>query len=208
MTNLPVTGVFSITATYGQQGKYWSAGHKGIDFVCENRDIYSTCDGVVRVKSYDSGGWGYYVSIGDDNGNRHIFCHLAKDSITVKVGDKVTRTTKIATMGSTGNSTGVHLHYQLNNANNVPINPCEYLGIPNEKGTYNSNDYAIKENEKMRFNDYESIAKWARPAVDKVSSLKIMNGDDSGNFNPKNNLTREEAAQIIYNLFQQGFIKE
>ena len=111
-------------------------------------------------------------------------------------------------MGSTGNSTGVHLHYQLNNANNVPINPCEYLGIPNEKGTYNSNDYAIKENEKMRFNDYESIAEWARPAVDKVSSLKIMNGDDSGNFNPKNNLPREEAAQIIYNLFQQGFVKE
>ena len=62
MTNLPITGAFSITATYGQTGIYWKNGHKGVDFVADNRNIYAPCDGTVRVVAYDSSGWGQYVS--------------------------------------------------------------------------------------------------------------------------------------------------
>lgn len=54
MTNLPVTGTFRITATYGQRGPYWKDGHKGIDFTDNNHTIYSTCYGTVRVVSYDA----------------------------------------------------------------------------------------------------------------------------------------------------------
>ena len=110
MTNLPITGIFSITATFGQKGSYWTNGHKGVDITCTNRDVYATCDGVVRVIAYDSGGWGQYVTIGESNGNIHIFCHLVNGSVKVKRGERVNRTTKIGIMGSTGNSTGVHLH--------------------------------------------------------------------------------------------------
>ena len=48
MTNLPVVDEFQITATYGQKGSYWANGHKGIDFVAENKNIYCTCDGVLN----------------------------------------------------------------------------------------------------------------------------------------------------------------
>ena len=203
MTNLPVTGVFSITATFGQTGKYWANGHKGLDIICANHNIYATCDGTVRVVAFDVNGWGQYVSIGDSAGNKHIFCHLVKGSVKVKVGQKVNRSTLIGTMGSTGNSTGTHLHYQINNSNNVPINPCPYLGVPNKKGTYNSKDFEIKENTDMTFKDEAKIASWAKKAVDYVSDRGIMVGDEKGNFNPTKSLTRQEAAMIISRILEK-----
>lgn len=203
MTNLPINGIFKITATFGQKGPYWANGHKGVDIVCANHNIYATCDGTVRVVAYDASGWGQYISIGDAEGRRHIFCHLVKGSVRVKVGDRVNRTTVIGTMGTTGNSSGIHLHYQLNSAANLPINPCPYLGIPNSKGTYNSANYELPEDDDMTFKDENKIAKWAKDAVDQVSDAGIMVGDDKGNFNPKKNLTREEAAMIIARLLKK-----
>lgn len=196
MTNLPIEGEFNITATYGQKGSYWADGHKGIDFTAKNKTIYATCDGTVRVVAYDESGWGQYVSIGDTNGNRYIFCHLVKGSVKVKEGQKVTRSTIIGTIGSSGNSTGVHLHFQMNDKNNVPMNPCKYLGVPNKKGSYNSKDFRIGE-DKMKFKDDAKISAWAKESVKKVSDAGIMVGDAKGNFNPKAYLTREEAAVII-----------
>lgn len=196
MTNLPITGKFTITAVYGQSGSYWKNGHKGIDFVADNKKIYSTCDGTVRVVAYDSGGWGNYVSVGDSEGRRHIFCHL--DSVNVKVGDKVTRTSVIGIMGRTGNVTGLHLHFQLNDKNNQPLDPTGYLGIPNKKGEYNSEDFKI-----MTFNDSNEIADWAKSAVEKVSEMGIMVGDDKGNFNPTVNITRQEFAVAIAKLLER-----
>lgn len=197
MTNLPISGTFNITATYGQQGKYWANGHQGIDITCSNKKIYATCDGIVRVVAYDANGWGQYVSVGDTNGNRHIFCHLEKDSVKVQVGQQVNRSTVIGMMGTSGNSTGVHLHYQMNNSNNQPINPCTYLGIPNKVGTYNSADYRIKEEEDMIFKDDAKISSWAKQAVDKVADAGLMVGDTKGNFNPKDSVTREQLAVIL-----------
>ncbi len=195
MTNLPITGQFKVTATFGEKGKYWANGHKGVDIVCDNRNIYATCDGVVRVVAYDSGGWGQYVTVGDDNGLIHIFCHLVNGSVLVKKGQRVDRLTKLGIMGNSGNSTGTHLHYQINK-DGTPINPCEHLGIPNEKGTYNSDDYQIGDNME-KYKDDNKIANWAKESVYKVQELGIMLGDETGNFNPKNPLTREEAAVII-----------
>ena len=203
MTNIPLTGIFKVTATFGQKGKYWANGHKGVDMICENKNIYATCNGTVRVVAFDESGWGQYVSIGDEAGNRHIFCHMVKGSVKVKVGQKVTRATVLGIMGTTGNSSGVHLHYQINNSNNVPVNPCPYMGIPNTKGTYNSKDYEIKDvNEDMTFKDENKIAKWAKEAVDYVSDAGIMVGDEKGNFNPTKNLTRQEFAVALERLMK------
>ena len=196
MTNLPISGTFQVTATYGQKGKYWANGHQGIDFVCSNKSIYATCDGTVRVVAYDASGWGQYVSIGDAEGRRHIFCHLVQGSVKVKVGQKVNRNTLIGTMGTSGNSSGVHLHYQINNANGVSINPCPYLGIPNAKGTYQSIDYQIEKT--VVFKDATQIASWAKAYVDKIAKAGVMSGDADGNFRPTAALTRAEVASIIY----------
>ena len=206
MTNLPISGEFSITATFGQTGKYWANGHKGVDIVCGNRDIYATCDATVRVIGYDSGGWGRYVTMIDANGDIHIFCHMVDESVLVTKGQKVNRKTKIGIMGTTGNSSGIHLHYQINR-NGQPINPCDHLGIPNQKGTYNSANYTIivasKEEEDMTFKDGANIAAWAKGAVDRVSDAGIMLGDKDEMFRPKANLTREEAAVMIDRLLEK-----
>ncbi len=199
MTNLPVTGDFQITAVYGQKGKYWANGHKGLDFVAADKRIFATCEGVVRTVAYDAGGWGQYVSIGDSEGRRHIFCHLVKGSVRVEKGDKVDRNTVIGTMGATGNVTGVHLHYQLQNGETV-IDPCGYLGIPNKVGNYNSKDYQIKEVNDMEFKDHKEIPAWAKDAVDEVSDKGLMVGDDLGNFNPNKPVTRAELAVVLARL--------
>lgn len=198
MTNLPITDDFTVTATYGQKGDYWVSGHQGIDIVAPNKTIYATCDGTVRVVNYDKGGWGRYVTIGDDNGLVHIFCHLENNSVRVKPGDKVNRTTVIGIMGTTGNSTGVHLHYQINR-NGVSINPCDHLGIPNKKGKYNSKNYEIREETNM-YKDDDKIAKWAKDSVYYAKDKGYMVGDADGNFRPKDPLTREEMAVILKKL--------
>lgn len=207
MTNLPVTNEFTITATYGQQGKYWVGGHQGIDIVAPNKAIYATCNGTVRVVNYDKGGWGRYVTVGDDNGLVHIFCHLENNSVRVKSGDKVNRTTVIGVMGTTGNSTGVHLHYQINR-NGVSINPCDHLGIPNQKGTYNGKDYELKESNDMTFNDDAKISKWAKDAVDNVTDLGLMSGVGNNEFDPKGTVTREQLAVVLNNALKKGYMKK
>ena len=193
MTNLPVTGFFRLTAVYGATGSHWADGHKGIDLVCDDRTVYATCCGRVRVVANDPSGWGVYVSVGDSEGRRHIFCHLAEGSVRVSVGELVTRESVIGTMGDTGNVTGVHLHYQLNGADGQPENPCPYLGIPNRVGGYDSADYRLR----LSYADENEISPWAKSAVTRVTEAGIMLGDENGMFAPKAFLTREQAAVAL-----------
>ena len=135
ITNLPTNGIFGVTAVFGQQGKYWKNGHKGIDIVGD-KTLYSICDGTVKVVGWDEDGWGRYVSI-EPKGFpriRFILCHMVKDSVKVKVGQKVTRTTVLGTMGTTGNSSGVHVHVEMR-IDNVSTDPTPYMGIKNEKAS-------------------------------------------------------------------------
>lgn len=197
MTKLPVTGPFSITATYGQTGSYWKKGHQGIDFTAPDHNIYATCNGTVRLIAFDEGGWGQYVSIGDDSGRRHIFCHMVKGSVRVKVGQRVTPLTVIGTMGATGNVTGLHLHYQLQQGETV-IDPAAYLGIPNRVGNYNSKNF--EEVEQVTFTDEKEIPSWAKSAVQKCAEKGWMKGDENGAFRPNDPLTRAEMAVILSRL--------
>lgn len=142
-TNLPVNGKFSITAAYGDVNpKLWKKGHLGID-ITGNKTIYSPVDGTVRIVDYDPKGYGYYVTIGDSKKRIHLLGHMAKGSIRVKPGDKVTRTTIIGTMGSTGNSTGIHLHYQINSSRGNPMDPSKWTHVPNKRGSYNASDFQV-----------------------------------------------------------------
>jgi hypothetical protein len=123
-------------------------------------------------------------------------------------------------MGATGNVTGRHLHFQINDKNNTPINPCSYLGIPNQKGTYNSNDYQIEEEspdtpkeeeDKMtqkEFNEMmtvylkelaaESASSWAKEDLAWAKKEGLINGDENGNQMPHKFLTREELAAVLH----------
>lgn len=138
---LPLKGKNKVTAYFKQRNrKLWKTfgWHTGIDFVGSN-DIYSTINGAVNNVAYDKS-FGNYVVIQESGSNRyHYFCHLEK--ALVSIGNVVKEgVTKIGIMGSTGNSTAKHLHYEIriNKAFNEKslVNPAQFLGIPNEKGEY------------------------------------------------------------------------
>lgn len=145
MTNLPVSGPFKITCTYHQLGKHWACGHHtGIDIVSNNKLVYGTCNGVVHRVGYDKYYGNFIVVYNNADDTYHWFCHLAK--CKVKIGDRINRTKVIGIMGSTGNSTGVHLHYEIRlscNKYDMTSNPAVYIGIPNKVGFYHSDNYQI-----------------------------------------------------------------
>ena len=142
-TNIPLTGGFRVTCEYKRKGN-WAAGwHTGIDLVGDSDIIYGSCDGVVSKIGTDKS-YGTYVTVKASDGKYHWFCHLSK--VTCKLGDKISRTTKIGVMGATGNATGKHLHFEIRNSSNKYADnsdPAAYMGIPNKVGSYNTSNYQI-----------------------------------------------------------------
>jgi murein DD-endopeptidase MepM/ murein hydrolase activator NlpD len=106
------------------QGQRWGRAHKGIDIARpSNRTIKAADNGKVVSAGYD-GGYGNKIVIDHQNGLRTVYAHL--DSISVSVGQTVSQGSAIGVMGSTGNSTGVHLHFEVYK-NGALQNPANYL---------------------------------------------------------------------------------
>lgn len=144
MTNLPFNGQFKVT-------NILTSSHPGIDLVgLSDTTVYGVCNGTVRSIKYLQDSYGTHVTVIDSaTGKIFIFAHLASVNSNLQVGSSVTRTTKIGVMGSTGNSTGPHLHLELRDSNYTYSTAhlqglIEYLGIPNAIGTYNSANYQIE----------------------------------------------------------------
>ncbi len=94
--------------------------HAGIDIAASmGTHIYSAFDGKVVFSGYDQ--WnGNYLKIQHENNIMTVYCHC--EALNVKKGDTVKAGEKIATVGSTGSSTGPHLHFELR-INNVSYDP-------------------------------------------------------------------------------------
>ncbi len=99
--------------------------HSGIDFVGpRNTEIYSTAKGNVTLVKHSRRGYGNEVVIDHGFGYSTRYAHL--NEILVKEGQKVERGELIGLMGSTGRSTGTHLHYEVR-LNNRPKNPLYFF---------------------------------------------------------------------------------
>ena len=135
----PFTGRFKVTSPFGLRSlseTYASKNHKGIDLVAtENKTVVSVTNGTVRRSQYQRG-YGNYVWVANEDGKGCIYAHLAKSY--VKVGQKVHPKTPIGLMGSTGHSTGPHLHFGVSTSQDYStshtkddywINPFAYLGV-------------------------------------------------------------------------------
>jgi murein DD-endopeptidase MepM/ murein hydrolase activator NlpD len=98
--------------------------HAGMDIDGERGEIVvAPANGIVTEAGW-KGGYGQMVEIDHGNGLKTRYGHLSK--IEVTAGDTLTRGQEIALIGSTGRSTGPHLHYELR-LNDRPINPRRFL---------------------------------------------------------------------------------
>ncbi|MEK3987619.1 peptidoglycan DD-metalloendopeptidase family protein [Paenibacillus sp. FSL K6-3166] len=100
--------------------------HNGVDMAApEGTDIKAAEDGVVIVAEW-WGGYGNTVIIDHGNNLWTLYPHIRNNGIKVKKGQMVKRGEKIAEVGSTGNSTGPHLHFEVR-IDGKPVNPMPYL---------------------------------------------------------------------------------
>jgi murein DD-endopeptidase MepM/ murein hydrolase activator NlpD len=98
--------------------------HSGFDIAnAKNTSIYATAFGTVKLCEWQAG-YGRLIIIDHGHGLCSYFGHLEK--ILIKPGEHVTRGQLIGLMGSTGTSTGTHLHYEIRK-NNQAISPAPYL---------------------------------------------------------------------------------
>ena len=118
-------------ATYKYVSCYFGGnGHRGTDYAAPGgTEIYAVSGGVVTAAAYHYS-WGYYVQVyhgKDDNGNSYstLYAHMNSAPI-VSVGDSVSKGQTLGYVGSTGNSTGNHLHLEMK-VNNVLVNVMNYL---------------------------------------------------------------------------------
>jgi murein DD-endopeptidase MepM/ murein hydrolase activator NlpD len=114
-------------STYWFEPRYGSYAHfhTGIDLVEPfGSPVFAADDGVVALVGSSSSGYGNYVVIAHSGGLDTLYGHLSTS--LVKVGQVVTQGTPVGLEGSTGNSTGAHVHFELR-INQVPVNPTLYL---------------------------------------------------------------------------------
>ena len=110
-------------ASYVSQGFWW--GHRALDIAASvGVPIYASDSGCVSYAGWSSAGYGYMVILNHGNGFQTLYGHMSQ--FYVDAGQCVNRGAVIGAMGSTGNSTGPHLHFEIR-VNGVPDNPYYYL---------------------------------------------------------------------------------
>ncbi|MDY4975817.1 MAG: M23 family metallopeptidase [Clostridia bacterium] len=106
-------------------GARWGTMHQGLDLANTlGSPIVASDGGKVIYSSYNMGGYGYLVIIDHENGYQTYYAHCSK--LLVNVGDRVCQGDTIALVGSTGDSTGPHCHFEVR-LNSIPQNPANYI---------------------------------------------------------------------------------
>lgn len=174
--------------------------HKGIDLVlwkgygvsCPvgaawDGTVVSVRDGVAGFDKVRSAGNRVTIDHGDGLVTKYF--HLKNGSIPVQVGDHVYAGQEIGYMGSTGYSTGAHLHFQLE-YNGEPIDPLPFiLGDGEEEEADQSVDATEMDN---------TPAAWAEDAVNWAIANGIIHGDENGNLHLHEPMTCERFLVLLY----------
>jgi murein DD-endopeptidase MepM/ murein hydrolase activator NlpD len=113
----------ALTSGYGWR---WGRMHKGIDIAnAIGTPILAAAAGVVTYAGWDEGGYGNLVEIEHPDGSMTRYGH--NNRILVRPGEQVEQGQQISEMGSTGNSTGPHLHFEIHPPGQEAVNPMAYL---------------------------------------------------------------------------------
>lgn len=200
---MPFQSGFYIASPYGLrkdpitgEENVW---HGGVDLVGNDRNVRAVSTGYVlqsRMVPQESGNktweWGNYVSIMGDDGIIVYYCHLEKR--LVEAHDRITAGETIGIEGTTGRSTGIHLHFEVRNAANIQQDPCKYLGIPNRQG------YEYDPPEPWE----EQSSPWAVEGVRWAVENGILRGDGKGDYRLKDSLIREEMCVLLWRTMGNG----
>ncbi len=169
-----------VTSPYGYRARFGRM-HKGIDLGIRNNDtIYAAFDGKVRLTAYERKGYGNYVILRHPNGLETVYGHLNKTLVkpdeTVRAGDP------IALGGSTGRSTGPHLHFETRFMG-YAINPAAIFDFANQ--TTHTDSYAFSKSTYTKGRNYapsNTLAQAEREnpykkAKSSRSTYKVKKGD-------------------------------
>lgn len=180
----PVTGAYS--------------NHNGVDVVGAGYTlalITAHTGGVVEFAGYNST-LGYHVNVRLSNGDMMQYCHMTK-SLQVSTGDTVKQGRVLGTMGSTGLSTGAHLHFGIKrNGEWIDPAPYFYSDYLEEEMTYEQFCEYMARYELARNSRF--VSDWAAEAWEKLSNEKVFDGTK-----PQAPLTRQEAAVVIDRLSKE-----
>ena len=100
--------------TVGTITQKFSWYHPGVDIASrQSPTIVASQGGTVITAGWNGGGYGNYVIVDHGNGYETLYAHMLNNSIVVKAGDRVKQGQKLGIMGSTGRSTGPHLHFEV-----------------------------------------------------------------------------------------------
>jgi len=125
----PLNSRYQVSSEFGKRfrnGKW--ENHTGIDLATNGAkpSVEATRTGKVIFAGWNKSGYGNLVKIDHGNGLQTWYAHLSE--IAVKVGDLVTEATRIGNVGSTGDSTGPHLHFEVR-VNGVAKNPRDFMAF-------------------------------------------------------------------------------
>ena len=118
---MPLEGTMRVTSNYGYRARY-RREHKGIDLALRTGDdVRAAFDGKVRIRGYERGGYGNYIVIRHPNGLETVYGHMSR--CIAQEGQIVRAGEVIGKGGSTGRSTGPHLHFETRFLG-IDINPA------------------------------------------------------------------------------------
>jgi murein DD-endopeptidase MepM/ murein hydrolase activator NlpD len=113
----------TISSGYGWR---WGKIHKGIDIAAPvDTPVWAAATGIVEFAGWDDSGYGNMLDIRHRDGSITRYAHL--NILFVKQGDTVNQSQVVAAVGSTGNSTGPHLHFEIRPQGDIATDPMTYL---------------------------------------------------------------------------------
>ena len=212
-TSLPIMdgGTLCITSDFGYRvdpitGQP-NTGHKGIDLTLwlgwsALSYIHAAADGVV-TEAHDGEGTGdsrgNWVMIDHGNGITTQYYHLKDGSVIVRRGMRVTAGQKIGYMGSTGRSTGAHLHFQIE-VNGTPVDPLPFLEgakvIAEGKSTVTQTSKPSASE-----SDGNTPSDWASSSVEWAVKTGLLVGNGNGDLRLHDNMTRQQFCVLAKRLY-------
>jgi hypothetical protein len=126
----PVPG-YAVVSPFGLRQLPWEGSgrlHEGVDISADaGAAVRAAADGVV-IAAGEKGGYGRYVAVRHTEGLTTFYAHLGGIAAGMKPGLAVTAGETVGQVGSTGTSTGPHLHFEIRDEQDRPLNPAMFLG--------------------------------------------------------------------------------